>query len=69
MSDTEPTCVRDAIERNDKEEWANAMAEEIKSLVDMDVFDVVLKPEVRKVMASRWLVALKKHSQGQIVRH
>ncbi len=69
MSETELRCVEDAIERNYNKQWANALAEEIKSLSNKYMFDVVMKPEGRQVEASRWAFLLMKNSQGQIVRH
>ena len=65
----EPTFAEDAIKKDVKVEWIDAMVDEIKSLSNNNVFKVVEKPENRKIISCRWVYALKKNSCGDIIRH
>ncbi len=48
---------------------SDAMAGEIKSIVDNNVFNSVKKSEGRTVVASRWLFTLNRKSQGNVQRY
>lgn len=69
VSDKEPSSAGDAMKRRDKLRWKDAMVDEVLSLVDNNVFDVVKKPEGRKIVRCRWVFALKRNSRGEVVRY
>jgi hypothetical protein len=49
--------------------WMEAMKSELKSIEDNQVADEVDLPNNRKAVKSKWVFALKKDSQGNIVRY
>lgn len=64
-----PSSAEGAIRSADKSEWVSSMADEINSLVDNKVFDVVEIPKDRKIVKCRWVYALKRNSSGAIIRY
>jgi len=50
-------------------DWKKAMDEELKSLKENDVWDVILKPAGRKIVASRWVYKAKGNAQGEVERY
>lgn len=65
----EPISAQHAMKMDDKENWIDAMVDEMMSLSANDVFDVVHKPEGRKIVSCRWVYALKRNSRGEVIRH
>lgn len=65
----EPSFVQHAMTMDDKAEWAAAMVEEMKSLSSNNVFDVVQRPAGRNIVSCRWVFALKRNSNGEVIRH
>lgn len=62
--DEVPKTYFDAITRNDKNEWNNAMVREINALVENDTYEVVPLPENRKIIKGRWVYAIKSDKNG-----
>jgi len=51
----EPKCYRQAKVSPQWSDWTKAMDDELKSLKENDVWDVIPKPVGRKIVASRWV--------------
>ena len=66
---TEPASAREALMGSDKEHWMSAMQQEIDSIHDNDVYDLVELPEGRKALNSRWVFKEKMTSDGSIDRY
>jgi hypothetical protein len=66
---TEPTSLQEARRSPDKGKWQIAMEKEMKSLKDNDVWDLVEKPEGRKVVGSKWVFKKKLNADGSIARY
>ena len=45
------------------------MDEELKSLKENDVWDVIPKPVETKIVASRWVYEVKQNAQGEVERY
>jgi len=45
------------------------MDDELKSLKENDVWDVIPKPVGRKIVASRWVFKAKANAQGEVERY
>ena len=50
-------------------DWKMAMDDELKSLKENDVWDVIPKPVGRKIVASRWVFKAKGNAQGEVERY
>jgi len=50
-------------------DWKRAMDEELKSLKENDVWDVIPKPVETKIVASRWVYEVKQNAQGEVERY
>jgi len=50
-------------------DWKKAMDEELQSLEENDVWDVIPKPAGRKIVASRWVYKAKGKAQGEGERY
>ena len=59
-----PVTYEEAIRSSDAPEWINAMQDEMDSLVHMDTFELVPKPN-KKVIKGRWVFATKNNEKGQ----
>ena len=63
-----PKSAQDAVLGTNKKEWASSMADEMMSLIDNKVFDIVRKPSNRKIVSCRWVYALKRNGSGDVYR-
>ena len=61
-----PETYEEAITCQEKEYWIDAMANEIQSLMEYDVFEWVEKPKDRKVLSTKWHFDLKRDPTGYI---
>ena len=64
--DKEPSNYEEAIE---KKEWKDAMIEEYQSIMKNDVWDVVLRPEGKSVVTSKWIYKIKHAADGSIEKY
>lgn len=64
-----PVSTEDDTNVAKKLEWISAMSEEMLSLSDNNVFKVVRKPNECRIVKCRWVFALKRNSNGQVLRH
>jgi Reverse transcriptase (RNA-dependent DNA polymerase)/gag-polypeptide of LTR copia-type/Integrase core domain/GAG-pre-integrase domain/Zinc knuckle len=52
-----------------KYEWKKAMDKEIKSIQDLNTWELVPRPKDSKVIGSRWIFKIKRHADGTIERY
>ena len=62
----EPITVEEAFSSPDKGKWRGAMATEMKSLEENDVWELVELPEGRKALGSKWVNKVKTDAGGCI---
>ena len=67
MSD--PANRVEAINSNKATEWEKAMKKEYDSLLKNDMWDIVSRPESKKVVDSRWVFKTKKDEYGNIAKY
>jgi len=65
----EPKTVAEALARLDRDKWLNAMNEEMESLHENDVWDLVELPKDQKVVGSKWVFKLKVGADGEVERY
>ena len=61
--DKEPSSYEEVVER---QEWKDAMIEEYQSIMKNDVWDVVLRPEGKSIVTSKWIYKIKHAGDGSI---
>ena len=62
----DPINFRQALESSKSQEWIDAMNEEIKSMKDNDVWDLVPLPEGVKPIGCKWIFKTKRDSKGDV---
>ena len=65
----DPINFRQAIESSNSQKWIDAMNEEVKSMKDNDVCDLVPLPEGVKPIGFKWIFKTKKDSKGNVERY
>jgi transposase InsO family protein len=65
----DPINFRQAIESSNSQKWLDAMNEEIKSMKDNDVWDLVPLPEGAKPIGCKWIFKTKRDSKGNVERY
>ena len=65
----DPINFHQAIESSNSQKWIDAMNEEIKSMKDNDVWDLVLLPEGAKSIGCKWILLTKRDSKGDVERY
>ena len=65
----DPINFRQALESSKYQEWIDAMNEEIKSMKDNDVWDLVPLPEGVKPIGCKWIFKTKRDSKGDVERY
>jgi transposase InsO family protein len=65
----DPVSFSQAIESNDSAKWINAMNDELKSMDQNEVWDLVELPEGYKKVGCQWVFNTKRDSKGNIERH
>ena len=66
---TSPITYKEAMHDGDSEKWQSAMQEEMESLYSHDVWDLVVLPEGKKAVGSKWVYKLKIGANGKEERH
>lgn len=69
MVEDDPINFRQAMESSNSQKWLDAMNEEIKSMKDNDVWDLVPLPEGAKPIGCKWIFKTKKDSKGDVERY
>ena len=67
--DEDPVSVKQDMENDNSEKWFNAMKEELKSMDDNQVWDLVELPESYKQVGCKWVFKTKRDSKGNIERY
>ncbi|WVZ16815.1 hypothetical protein V8G54_009797 [Vigna mungo] len=67
--DEDPLSFRQAMKSNNSENWLNAMKEELKSMDDNKVWDLVELPKGSKRVGCKWVFKTKHDSKGNIERY
>jgi hypothetical protein len=65
----DPVSFSQAIESNDSAKWINAMNDELKSMDQNEVWDLIEFPEGYKKVGCQWVFNTKRDSKGNIERH
>lgn len=66
-SDT-PTY-KEGLEGTDSEKWKKAILEELNSLKANETFDIVPRPQGRRIVGSKFVFRIKRDSEGHILRY
>ncbi|KAH9650187.1 hypothetical protein KPL70_026271 [Citrus sinensis] len=59
IDEEEPRCYKEAIQSSYKTEWQQAMNEEMSSLYKNNTWELVMKPEKRKLIGCKWIYRIK----------
>ena len=65
----DPTSVNQAKQRTNSEKWIAAMQEEMKSMKDNGVWDLVELPKGIKPIGCKWIFKTKRDSKGNVERY
>lgn len=65
----DPVTFKQAIESSDSDKWMNAMNEEIKSMKDNAVWEIVPLPEGVKPVGCKWVYKTKRDPLGNVERY
>ena len=65
----EPRSLSEALSGENGKDWNNAMANEINSLKENEVWDLVTLPEGRKTIGCKWVFKTKIDADGEIDRY
>ncbi|KAJ4713114.1 Retrovirus-related Pol polyprotein from transposon TNT 1-94 [Melia azedarach] len=69
VMEDDPINFRQAIESSNSQKWIDAMNEEIKSIKDNDVWDLVPLPEGVKPIGCKWIFKTNRDSKGDVERY
>ena len=64
--DREPSSYEEATK---KKEWKDVVIEEYQSIMKNDVWEIVLRPEKKYVMTSKWIYKIKHAADGSIEKY
>jgi len=67
--DDEPRTIKDALSSPDSDKWKMAMEEELNSMRDNHVWDLVDLPQGRKAIGNKWVFRIKRKADGSIDRY
>ncbi|KAF3638907.1 hypothetical protein FXO37_24173 [Capsicum annuum] len=65
----EPNSVTEALSSFEKDEWIKTMREELESMKINKVWDLVDLSSGRKAIGNKWIIKVKRKSDGSIERH
>jgi uncharacterized protein YqgQ len=69
MMEDDLVTLRQALESVNSHKWTKAMDEEIKSMYDNKVWDIVTLPEGVKPIGCKWIFKTKNDSEGNVERY
>ena len=67
--DDEPLTFSEAVSSNNCKNWKQAMQEEMQSLAENDVYELVDLPSGRRAVDNRWVFKVKHNSDGSVSRY
>ena len=65
----EPANIEEALQSPKRDKWMNAMEQEMKSLEENEVWELVKLPKDRKTVGCKWVYKLKSGPDGSIERY
>lgn len=69
LTEEDPIDFSQAMRIPNSHKWIDAMKDEMKSMVDNDVWDLVKLPEGKKPIGCKWIFKTKRDSKGNIERY
>ncbi|KAJ9564656.1 hypothetical protein OSB04_000622 [Centaurea solstitialis] len=69
VREDDPINLKEALSSSNSQKWIDAMADEMKSMKDNDVWDLVELPKDAKPIGYKWIFKTKKDSNGNIERY
>ena len=69
LTEDDPINFSQAMKSSNSQKWIDAMNDEIKSMANNDVWDLVKLPEGAKPIGSKWIFKTKRDSKGNIERY
>ncbi|KAJ9535448.1 hypothetical protein OSB04_un001427, partial [Centaurea solstitialis] len=69
IREDDPINLKEALSSSNSQKWIDAMADEMKSMKDNDVWDLVELPKDTKPIGYKWIFKTKKDSNGNIERY
>ena len=69
MFENDPVNIKQAVESSNSQMWINAMNEEMKSMYDNDVWDIVPLPKDKKPVGCKWIFKTKRDSKGNVEKY
>ena len=69
VMEDDPINFHQAMQSSNSQKWIEAMNEEIKSMKDNDVWDLVSLPEGTKPIGCKWIFKTKRDSMGNLERY
>ena len=69
VMEDDPINFHQTMESSNSQKWIDAMNEEIKSMKDNDVWDIILFPEGAKLIGCKWIFKTKRDSKGNVERY
>ncbi|RDX80607.1 hypothetical protein CR513_38828, partial [Mucuna pruriens] len=69
LTEDDPINFCQAMQSSNSQKWIDAMKDELKSMQDNDVWDLVELPEGVKPIGCKWIFKTKKDSKGNIERY
>ena len=68
IREDDPINLKEALSSSNSQKWIDAMKDELKSMKDNDVWDLVELPKDTKPISNKWIFKTKKDSKGNIER-
>ena len=65
----DPASLKEARQRSDWTKWDDAIRKELASLKAAKTWELVRRPKDKNVVGSKWVLRLKKDSEGEIDKH
>ena len=65
----DPINFHQAMESSNSQKWIDAMDEEIKSIKDNDVCDLIPLPEGKKPIGCKWIFKIMRDLKGNVERY
>jgi hypothetical protein len=64
--DSEPSCHGEV---TGEQVWQDAMKKEYQSILKNDMWDIVLRPEEKSVVTSKWIYKIKHAADGSVEKY
>jgi len=64
----DPIDVEEIYNRDDKDEWTQAMRDEFNSLIENQTWELVILPKDKRVIKTKWIFKTKRDANGNLAR-